>query len=122
MPNQKEEYEVLYSKFMEGYKRAQVSGEEVGELIARLAQQFAKFSLAAVSAERRRNSIAQDIESRTDEATGKPIASTKAKVFTRATDEYHDLHVARAHVANVEQYLNAMKALQKGVLNEYHHQ
>lgn len=114
------EYIVEYNKFISNYRRSEVSGEEVGEIIARLAQYFAKYNMEMVACDRRMSLIARDIESRADE-NGKPISSTKSKVFLDATEEANDYRIARAHVQNIEQMINSLKALQKGVLNEYSH-
>jgi uncharacterized protein YeeX (DUF496 family) len=118
---EKEQYLVEYDKFIDTYKRSEVSGEEVGEVIARLAQYFAKFNMELVANDRRRSMIAKDIESRADD-NGKPISSTKAQVFLEATPEAQDYRVSKMHIQNIEQFINALKSLQKGVLNEYIHQ
>lgn len=114
-------YLAEYDKFMDNYKRGEVSGEEVGEVIARLAQYFSKYNMEMVANDRRQSAIAKDIESRADE-NGKPISSSKAQVFLAATQEAHDYRVSRMHIQNIEQFINSLKALQKGVLNEYLHQ
>ncbi len=106
---------------MASYKRGEVSGEEVGEVIARLAQYYAKYNMQMVACDRRKSAIAKDIESRADE-NGKAISSTKAAVFLDATEEAHDYRMARMHLGNVEMFINSLKSLQKGVLNEYIHQ
>lgn len=110
-----------YNSFLSTYHRGQVSGEEVGEVIARMGAHFALYNMNMVNAERKLALVARDIESRTDEASGKAITSAKAKTFIDATDEAHEYNMARAHTQNIEQFLNSLKALQKGVLNEYAH-
>jgi len=120
MEQNKEPYFVEYSKFIESYKRSEVSGEEVGEVIARLAQYFAMYNMQMVADDRRLSLVARDIEGRADEQ-GKPISSTKAKVYVDATDEANAYRISRAHLQNVEQMLNSLKSLQKGVLQEYSH-
>lgn len=116
----KEPYMADYDKFMETYKRGEVSGEEVGELISRMAQYFAYYNMRMVADDRRRAATAKDIESRADE-NGKAISSSKAAVFLDATDEAHAHRVSRMHLQNVEMFINSLKSLQKGVLNEYVH-
>lgn len=115
-----EAYQLEYKKFIDGYSRSEVSGEEVGEVIARLAQYFSVYNMRMVADDRRLSLVARDIESRADEG-GKPISSTKAKVFVDATDEAHAYRTSRAHLQNVEQMINSLKSLQKGVINEYAH-
>lgn len=112
------EYLTDFNNFMATYHRGEVSGEEVGELIARMAQHYAKYNLETVAKERRLSLVAKENESKSDE-NGKPISSTKAKVYTEATDEMADFNLSRAHLQNIEQMINSLKALQKGVLNEY---
>lgn len=115
------DYMKEYKDFMDIYKRDAASGEEVGATIARLAQFYAMYNMDMVNKERKLSMIARDIEARVDD-NGKPISSTKAKVYTDATDEAFAYNIARAHVQNIEQFINSLKALQKGILNEYSHQ
>lgn len=109
-----------YKKFLDSYHLGEKSGEEVGEKIARFAQYFAYHNLDMVDLDRKRAKVAAEIESRTDD-NGKAISSAKAQSIIDATDEAHEYRVKRAHVQNVEQIINALKALQKGALNEYSH-
>ena len=110
-----------YNTFLSTYHRGQVSGEEVGEVIVKMASYFAQYNMSMVLAERKLALVARDIESRVDEASGKAITSAKAKTFIDATDEAHAYNMERAHTQNIEQFLNGLKALQKGVMNEYAH-
>lgn len=111
-----------YNKFVASYATAQVSGEQVGEIIARMAQYFSSYNNQLVLAEKRLYVTASDIASRVDETTGKAITSSKADIFISATEEHFEAEKLKAHVENIEQFINALKALQKGVLNEYSHQ
>lgn len=117
---EKEQYQLDYDKFIDGYRRSEVSGEEVGEVIARMAQYFSKYNMEMVANDRQRALVARDVEGRVDD-NGKAISSAKATVFVDATPEAHNYRVSRAHLQNVESYINSLKALQKGVLNEYAH-
>jgi hypothetical protein len=121
MPSNIPGYRSLYIGFMNEYQRGQVSGEEVGEAIMKLANHFAEYNLEVAYQERRFRKIASMVENQVDEKTNKPITSAKAKVLTDASDEALDLLVAETHLKNIEQYINSLKALQKGILNEYSH-
>jgi len=121
MEGQKSDYQDLYSKFMDEYSKNPVGGAEVGEIIAKMAHFFAKYNLLTAAYERELNKKSAEIESGIDDKTGKPISSTKAKVMTSATDEYNNHLINRTHLQNIEQYINALKSLQKGLLNEYSH-
>jgi len=113
-----EPYQKEYHEFVEAFKSQPVSGFEAGELIARMAEYFSDYNVAMVTALREANKVRKECESQVD-ANGKAISSTKAEVMASATDEYHAYQVARAHVQNIEQIINAVKALQKGLLSEY---
>jgi vacuolar-type H+-ATPase subunit C/Vma6 len=116
----KEGYQIDFDNFLAEYKRSQVSGEEVGELIVRMAQHFAYHNMKLVVANRHLALVSKDIENRVDE-NGKSISSSKAKVFADSTQEAYDYEVAKAHVQNIEQIINSLKSLQKGILNEFSH-
>ena len=118
---EKHAYVDLYNSFLSDYKRGMVSGEEVGEAIVRLAGYFGEYNIKLVSAERSFANVRKTIASSNDESTGKSISSAKADVLADATNEANLFNIAKAHLQNIEQYINALKALQKGVLNEYAH-
>lgn len=111
-----------YTKFVTDYKKGFVSAEDVGELIARMAQYYSFYNGLLIAAERKLFIVARDIEMSTDQNSGKTITSTKAQAMINATDEYNKVNEYKMHVRNTEQFINALKFLQKGLLNEYAHQ
>lgn len=122
MPEEKNiPYIEEYTKFIKDYSVGQVTGEEVGEVVVRMAQYFAEHNLKSVIAERKRALVAAEKEAMIDESNGKQISSAKAKILTEATDEAFEAAQAEAHLKNCEQFINALKCLQKGVLNEFSH-
>ena len=114
-------YQQEYVTFINAYNKGVTSGEDVGFVIARLAQYYAETNLHYANALIFYNKIASTIEETSDSATGKPISSTKAKALASATPESNDLTIAKAHVENIDQMINALKSLQKGILNEWAH-
>jgi hypothetical protein len=108
-----------YTKFIDQYKTAEVSAEEVGVLIVRMASYFAEQNLKMVLANRALALVAKEAEETVDESTGKQISSAKATKITEATDEAYVAAQAKCHKENCEQFINALKALQKGITNEY---
>ena len=114
-------YITEYTKFIQDYSAGQVTGEEVGEVVVRMAQYYAEHNLKRVMTERAYALVVRDAEMSVDEATGKQISSTKAKSIAEASDEAYEAAQAKAHQLNCEQFINALKCLQKGVLNEFSH-
>jgi len=112
------DYEKIYSELMDEYKTGMVAAETIGEAIVKLAHCFAEANFIMVNAEKKRNHIAREMEGQTD-ASGKSLSSTKAAVMTAASEESYLYDMARANVQNIEQYINSLKSLQKGVLGEY---
>lgn len=110
-----------YAKFVKDFSVGQVTGEEVGEIVVRMAQYYAENNLKRVLAERAYALKAKEIEETVDEASGKQISSAKAKVIAEASDEAFAAEQAICHLENTEQFINALKCLQKGVLNEFSH-
>ena len=115
---EKELYMQEYEKFMRDYKSMEVTGEQVGELVMRMSQYFSEANIKKTQKERARSIVAAQIEQSTDD-NGKPISSSKAKVLTEATVEDYDYNMARCHCENLEQHLNSLKSLQKGLINEF---
>lgn len=116
-----EAYMQEYDSFMQTFKKTQVSGEEVGELIMRLGNYYARSNIQMVQALKEFSGVKAVFMNAVDEATSKPMTASKAEVLADATPEAYRYELARVHVQNIEQMLNALKSLQKGVLGEYAH-
>jgi len=113
-------YQTEYNNFLASYKIGSTSGEDVGHVIAKMAQYFTEANMNYGKALIAYNIIASQIEQQTDD-NGKAISSTKAKAIASASQESQILILAKIHLENIEQKINALKALQKGILNEYAH-
>jgi hypothetical protein len=115
-----EEYKKDYEAFVSEFEKGHTTGEDVGVVVAKMAQYFSMWNTELVNAYIIVNKKASEIEQTVDD-NGKPMSHSKAEVLTNATDEYSHYLETRGHIQNIEQYINALKALQKGVLNEYGH-
>ena len=114
------DYNKIYNEFMVSYRTGEISPEAIGEVVMKLAHCFADANHEMVSAERRLDQVARINVSGTDD-NGKSISSAKADILTAATNESHEYNLSRCKLQNIEFYVNALKTLQKGVLNEYSH-
>jgi aminoglycoside phosphotransferase (APT) family kinase protein len=113
-------YLVEYELFMDSYKKTEVSGEEVGEVVMRMAAHYSRYNMKYADALRAYSQVVKEMHAIPD-ASGKPISSTKAMSLAEASDQAARYEEAKVHVQNIEQCINALKALQRGVLNEYAH-
>jgi len=121
MENETQDYILDYEAFSNNFKKTEVSGEEVGEMIMRLAGHFARYNMKMGDALRFFSKVKADFQGQVDPNTGKAMSSSKAEILADATPEAAEFEMSRIHVTNLEQYINALKALQKGVLTEYSH-
>lgn len=115
------DYMIEYEKFQNDFKLAETSGEEIGKVIMRMAGHFARYNMAMGEALRNFSTVKAVFQNATDPATGKTTSSAKAELLADDTDEGYKYEMSRIHIQNIEQYINALKALQKGSLNEYSH-
>lgn len=114
-------YEIEYKNFVTSLEQGiPVSGEDVGKLIVRMAQYFSEAVKEAAATEFSYNKKLLDFEKQSDE-NGKPLSSTKAENYAKATPEYYAYTLAKGNVNVIEQQINGLKALQKGLSNEYSH-
>ena len=116
-----EQYRKEYKEFLDTYSKGMTSGEDVGAVIARMAQYFVEVNIEYGKALMAYNIAAREIEESCDEETGKPISSTKAKVIAAALPQSERLIDSKIHIDNLEQIINALKSLQRGLLQEYSH-
>jgi len=108
-----------YNVFMTNFKRTEVSGEEIGEVIMRMTGYFARYNVRLGDAIRALAVVKANFQNEPDTATGKPRSTAKAEILADATDESTTFVMARIHVNNIQEMINSLKALQRGVLNEY---
>lgn len=115
------DYKQIYKDFLENYKDGTTNGEDVGKIIAKLAQCFSIYNLKTANSEITFNAKAAEIEQSIDTVSHKSITSSKAKILANATDEYSMFLLNKAHLNNIDQYVNALKYLQRGLLQEWQH-
>jgi len=108
-----------YETFVKNFRKTEVSGEEVGELIMRMAGYFARYNVRLSDSLRAFSLRKAEFQNQTDPTSGKSMSTSKAEILADATPEAAAYGLARIHVQNLEQYINALKALQKGVIIEY---
>jgi len=113
------DYMIDYESFMSNFRKTEVSGEEVGEMVMKQAGYFARYNVRLGDAIRAFSAVKADLQNQVDTTTGKPMSSAKVEMLADATKEGADYEMARIHVQNIQEYINALKALQKGVLFEY---
>ena len=90
---------------------------EVGEMIARMSAFYTRHNMILARSLKLFSNVAKETYSQID--NGKPISAAKAEILAAATPEANEYQLARVHVQNIEQNINALKALQRGILNEY---
>lgn len=114
-----ESYIEDYDLFMKNLSSqgGNMAAGEVGEMITRMASHYIKHNSIQARALKLYHSKAQQIYSGIDGA--KPITASKAEVLAAATPEAAAYQEAKMHVQNIETAINALKALQRGILNEY---
>ena len=117
---EKQAYEIEMEIFMRNYKKSTTDGEDVGYVIAKLSQYFASSNLMLSNSETNYSMTLAKISEEVDEKN-KPISAAKAKVMADATDEARIHGVDKMHLENIQQYINSLKAMQKGILCEYSH-
>jgi len=116
---QLEKYQEIYNDFITKYKSGvQVDGEEVGLTIAILAQHFGTKNIIMAGKENMLRTVAAKIINGSDTNTGKPISAAKADVLIADTPEAREHRLAKTHLENLVQFINSLKSLQKGLINE----
>ncbi len=116
---QEPDYLIDYKGFMSTYKLKQISGEEVGALVAKMGEYYAMYNLKYASATRAYNAVKSGLQGQIDSSTAKAMSTSKAEILASSTPEGDNYTLFKTHVENCEQLINALKALQKGVLLEY---
>src|SRR3990167_9646335 len=108
-------YEIEYKKIVTDIEQGlPITGEDVGKLIVRMTQYFSEAVKEACSAEFAYNKKLVEFEKQTDDS-GKALSSAKAENYAKATPDYQAYLMAKGTVAVIEQMINSLKSLMKGV-------
>jgi len=110
-----------YEAFMAILKGAEVAGSQVGEWVVKMAAHFAIYNVRKAHSIEALSKVKSAFQSNPDPSTGKPISAAKANTLSDATPEAATYEMNKIHVENIEQYINALKSFQKGILIEYTH-
>jgi inorganic triphosphatase YgiF len=116
-----QEYEQMYSDFLKNYASGTTTGENVGELVAKLAGYYPFYNGAMAKAERAYALRCRDEVLKTDDLTGKAVSSVKAETLANASSDATLFKEARVHVQNLEMLIQSAKSLQRGLLQEMAH-
>jgi len=113
------EYRKVYDDFIASYIAGTTNAEEVGHTITIMAQHFCDANMAVGAADKGYSTLfAENMQL---EEGGKSISAAKAKIMTDASEEANVLSSAKRNLENIEQLINALKYLQRGMANEYQH-
>ena len=113
-------YRQEFDQFMSTYNSGGVDAEAVGSMIVKLAQHFCDANQTMSFSQRVYNAQYATVINSEDE-NGKPMSAAKAKILIDASDEGKELVRAKAELENIEQLINALKYMQRGMVNEYAH-
>ena len=116
------EYQREYEVFMNLFKIAATHPEECGALIMRMAGYFARYNITYIQKLKAYNHIKAELMRTPDKETGKAMSGTKCDMLADDTQEACELAIAKGHLSNIEQYLNALKSLQKALSVEFGNQ
>lgn len=114
-----QDYMLDFEAFQNSFKKTEVSGEEVGEMIMKMAGYFARYNTRMGEALRAISAVRSRYQNSVDESTGKAMTTSKAEISADNTPEADAYTMAKIHVQNIQEYINSLKALQRGVLFEY---
>ena len=112
-------YRTVYDEFIASYQAGTTNAEQVGYVITQMAQFFCDANMNMGYADEAYNK--KFAEYMNLEEGGKPVSAAKAKVLADASDEASVLKTAKVKLENIEQLINALKYLQKGMTQEYQH-
>jgi len=113
------DYMIDYESFSNNFRKTEVSGEECGEMVMKMAGYYSRYNVRMGDALRAFSTVKADFQNQIDQTSGKSMSTSKAEILADATEQAATYEMARIHVNNIQEYINALKSLQKGVLNEY---
>ena len=115
------DYLVEYEKFQVEFKKTETSPDQVGEMIMRMAGYYARYNLRYADTLHAFSRVMEGLINSPDTQTAKAMTASKAEMLGNATPECAAFQLARIHVANIQEYINSLKSLQKSLMVEYGH-
>jgi hypothetical protein len=113
------DYQKEYETFMNAYEISQQHPEEVGALIMRMAGYYARYNITFSQKLKAFGHMKADLMRTPDKETGKAMTGTKCDMLGEDTTQASELSLAKRHIENIEQYINALKSLQRSLMTEY---
>ena len=113
------EYILEYQNFQNEFKRTETSPDQAGELIMHLAGHYARYNMRYADKLRRFSAVMAELINSVDPQSGKGMTASKAEILGKATPESAEYEMARIHINNLQEMINAMKSLQKSLSVEY---
>lgn len=113
------DYMKEYESFADNFRKTEVSAEEIGELIMKMAVYYARYNVRLSDAIRAFSMKKAEFQKQTDPTSGKAMSTSKSEILADATPEASVYELARIHVQNIQEYINSLKSLQRGVQFEY---
>ena len=113
-----QEYQKEYNQFISDYEKEQMSGEQIGFAVVKMVQHFISMNMQLAAAEISYNKISAEMANSLDENTTKPISVAKSELLSKNTPEYNEFRMAKSHLINIEQAINSLKSLQRGLTQE----
>ena len=111
-----DDYELFMKKLTS--QGGNMASGEVGEMVTRMSAYYMRYNIMLGRCLKIFNKIALEIYTKSDDG-GKPISAAKAEIIASATPEAAAYQEAKIHVQNIEMHINSLKALQRGIQNEY---
>ena len=73
-----------YEAFQNSFKKTEISGEEVGEMVMKMATHFARYNMKLGDALKEFASVKADYQNQVDPSTGKATSSSRAEILSYA--------------------------------------
>ena len=112
-------YMVEFDLFQTEFKRTETSPDQAGELIMHLAGHYARYNMLYADKLRRYSAVMTALINSVDPQSGKSMTASKAEILGSATPEAAEYQLAKVHINNLQEMINAIKSLQKALSVEY---
>ena len=113
------DYITEYNQFLKDFNLMETTGSAVGLVIAKMAGYYAIYNIRMGHSLEKFSAVKCVYQNNPDPSTGKPISSAKAEILADNTEEAAAYEMNRIHINSLEQIMNSLKSLQKGILTEY---
>ena len=113
------DYNALYDEFASHVEKGTADAHKAAEYLVKMSRVFSEYNTVLTGAKAKDVLKLSEISQTVDEATNKPITSSKAAAVADASEEHLKYMAAKSDVENISVFIAGIKYFQMGLAKDF---